>query len=176
MFDPNGLRDRYASLVRWNGLWCNYWTVTVPKVEDEGEKREEGDNLVPLETNMDGSSASVQSLTEADLAQEGESIGKDGEQKDSDKKDKENEKEKTKEKKKKKKPKSGRHFVVLPNGIGEFLGGVEKWEQVTIAGVDDEVAAHCGLFIRNQNLDYDGLVERVGKRIMRWCDEVKARS
>lgn len=64
----------------------------------------------------------------------------------------------------------GRHFIVLPTGLGQVLGGGEKWEKVLIGGVDDEVAAHCGLFIRGQNLDYDGLVSRVGNKIMGWCE------
>lgn len=62
------------------------------------------------------------------------------------------------------------HFVVLPTGLGERLGGLEKWEKVIIAGVGDEVAAHTGLFIKNQNLDYDKLVVRVGKKVLSWCE------
>ncbi|KAL1748002.1 hypothetical protein HDZ31DRAFT_30701 [Schizophyllum fasciatum] len=63
------------------------------------------------------------------------------------------------------------HFVVLPTGLGQILGGGEKWESVPIAGVDNEVAAHCGLFIRGQNLDYDGLVARVGRKVMEFCEK-----
>ena len=63
------------------------------------------------------------------------------------------------------------HFVVLPTGLGQILGGAEHWESVPIAGVDDEVAAHCGLFIRGQNLDYDGLLERVGRKVLEICDK-----
>ncbi|KAF8189101.1 hypothetical protein K438DRAFT_956244 [Mycena galopus ATCC 62051] len=68
------------------------------------------------------------------------------------------------------KDKPGHHFIVLPTGLGQVLGGGEKWEKVVIGGVDDEVAAHCGLFIRGQNLDYEGLIERVGKRVLGWCE------
>ncbi|KAJ4490331.1 hypothetical protein J3R30DRAFT_3653678 [Lentinula aciculospora] len=68
--------------------------------------------------------------------------------------------------------KAGRHFVVLPTGLGAILGGGDHWERVVIGGVDDEVAAHCGLFIPEQNLEYTKLVERVGLRIMEWCDKV----
>lgn len=64
----------------------------------------------------------------------------------------------------------GRHFIVLPTGLGQVLGGGERWEKVLIGGVQDEVAAHCGLFIRGQNLDYDGLVDRVGKKVLGWCE------
>ena len=48
---------------------------------------------------------------------------------------------------KSKKAKSERHFVVLPNGLGGVLGGFERWENVAIAGVEDEVNAHTGLII-----------------------------
>ncbi|KAJ7835983.1 hypothetical protein B0H13DRAFT_2678258 [Mycena leptocephala] len=68
------------------------------------------------------------------------------------------------------KGKPGHHFIVLPTGLGKILGGGEKWEKVVIGGVEDEVQAHCGLFIRGQNLDYDGLVERVGQRVLGWCE------
>lgn len=67
-------------------------------------------------------------------------------------------------------PKPGRHFIVLPTGLSQMLGGGENWEKVMISGVEDEVAAHCGLFIRGQNEDYDGLVERVGKKVLAWCE------
>ncbi|KAJ3893839.1 hypothetical protein GG344DRAFT_86973 [Lentinula edodes] len=72
----------------------------------------------------------------------------------------------------KEKAKGERHFVVLPTGLGAILGGGDHWEQVVIAGVDDEVAAHCGLFIPEQNIDYAKLVERVGLRIIEWCHKV----
>ncbi|KAJ7753888.1 hypothetical protein B0H14DRAFT_2979703 [Mycena olivaceomarginata] len=75
-----------------------------------------------------------------------------------------------KEDKARAKGKAGHHFIVLPTGLGQVLGGGEKWEKVVIGGVEDEVAAHCGLFLRGQNLDYDGLVERVGKRVLGWCE------
>ncbi|KIY49194.1 hypothetical protein FISHEDRAFT_41332 [Fistulina hepatica ATCC 64428] len=68
--------------------------------------------------------------------------------------------------------KPGRHFIVLPSGLGQVLGGADKWERVIIGGVDDEVNAHCGLFIRGKNPDYDGLVERVGQRVLSWCGKV----
>ncbi|KAG5644496.1 hypothetical protein DXG03_008323, partial [Asterophora parasitica] len=70
------------------------------------------------------------------------------------------------------KVKHGRHFIVLPTGLGQVLGGYDKWEKVLIGGVEDEVAAHCGLFIRSQNLDYDGLVERVGQKVLGWCETI----
>ncbi|KAJ7672380.1 hypothetical protein DFH06DRAFT_91764 [Mycena polygramma] len=70
------------------------------------------------------------------------------------------------------KGKPGHHFIVLPTGLGQILGGGDKWEKVVIEGCDDEVAAHCGLFIRGQNMDYEGLVERVGRRVLGWCETI----
>ncbi|KAG6910468.1 hypothetical protein DXG01_010393 [Tephrocybe rancida] len=77
-----------------------------------------------------------------------------------------------KEQKDKNKAKPGYHFIVLPTGLGQVLGGGENWEKVLIGGVEDEVAAHCGLFIRGQNLDYDGLVERVAQKVLGWCEDI----
>ncbi|TRM61051.1 hypothetical protein BD626DRAFT_502537 [Schizophyllum amplum] len=86
----------------------------------------------------------------------------------------EREKALTKEQKALTKEQKPRHFVVLPTGLGQILGGGERWESVPIAGVEDEVAAHCGLFIRGQNMDYDGLVARVGRKVMDWCETARA--
>ncbi|KAF5365189.1 hypothetical protein D9758_005348 [Tetrapyrgos nigripes] len=69
------------------------------------------------------------------------------------------------------KAKVGRHFIVLPNGLGSYLGGRDKWEQIVVGGVDDEVAAHTGLFIPSQNLDYEGLIERVSSKILGWLSD-----
>ncbi|KAF8189109.1 hypothetical protein K438DRAFT_956426 [Mycena galopus ATCC 62051] len=33
------------------------------------------------------------------------------------------------------KDKPGHHFIVLPTGLGQVLGGGEKWEKVVIGGV-----------------------------------------
>ena len=70
------------------------------------------------------------------------------------------------------KAKPERHFVVLPNGLGGVLGGFERWENVAIAGVEDEVNAHTGLFIPHHNLDYEALVTRVSTRILGWCEKL----
>lgn len=67
---------------------------------------------------------------------------------------------------------SKRHFVVLPDGLAEHLGGLERWERVEIAGVEDEVNAHLGLFIPGNNLDYEGLVVRIGEKILGWCEDL----
>ncbi|KIM42249.1 hypothetical protein M413DRAFT_444684 [Hebeloma cylindrosporum] len=77
-----------------------------------------------------------------------------------------------KQEEKARKAKTERHFVVLPNGLGGVLGGFEQWENVAIAGVDDEVNAHTGLFIPDHNLDYEALVARVSTRILGWCEKL----
>lgn len=151
MFDPLGLRERYAKLVDWkSGLWVNYWTMTISKSkvkdEDEGlvQQQEIAENdLALLKSGITEPSISSP-LQQARLKQE---IRKTKDQR-------------------------GRHFIVLPTGLGQILGGTDKWEKVLIEGVDDEVAAHCGLFIRGQNLDYEGLVDRVGRKVFGWCERL----
>jgi hypothetical protein len=80
------------------------------------------------------------------------------------------EKSKLKEKNKQEK---GKHFIVLPKGLGLVLGGMDKWEQVIIGGVEDEVSAHTGLFKPNENHGYEDLVERVEARILGWCENLR---
>jgi hypothetical protein len=54
------------------------------------------------------------------------------------------------------------HFITLP------WTSKERWLKVKVTGVEDEVAAHCGLFIRSQNLEYDDFVARVGRVVLGW--------
>lgn len=147
MFDPPGLRERYANLVEWKGgLWVNYWTQTRPKtprLSDSEDDVAENDAVL-LETGVVHTPP-------------------DRKKKDS-------------KKKKEKKPKPGKHFIVLPTGLGKLLGGDSNWERVLIEGVNDEVAAHTGLFIPGQNLDYQGLVERTGTKVLDWCEKIHNRS
>ncbi|PPQ82590.1 hypothetical protein CVT25_007104, partial [Psilocybe cyanescens] len=87
-------------------------------------------------------------------------------------KQEENAKAKATKQEKNNKLRTVRHFVVTPTGLGQVLGGLEKWENVPIAGVEDEVNAHTGLFIPSQNLDYEALVERVANKVMGWCERL----
>jgi len=57
---------------------------------------------------------------------------------------------------------SPQHFITLP------WSSKDRWLKVKITGVEDEVAAHCGLFIRGQNLQYDEFVARVGRVVLGW--------
>ena len=61
------------------------------------------------------------------------------------------------------KPFKSRHFIVLPWTMGY------RWQSVPIAGCDDEVAAHCGIFFPDQNLEYEKLLERVSTFVVTWC-------
>lgn len=66
--------------------------------------------------------------------------------------------------KKKTKSKSPQHFIVLP----WFLS--PHWVMVPVEKAHDEVAAHCGLFFRDQNLEYDAFVAKVGDIVLKWCN------
>jgi hypothetical protein len=54
------------------------------------------------------------------------------------------------------------HFITLP------WTSKDRWLRVKVAGVEDEVAAHCGIFIRSQNLQYEDFVARVGRVVLGW--------
>ncbi|KAK0447206.1 hypothetical protein EV421DRAFT_1789338 [Armillaria borealis] len=167
MFDPPELKARYTALVKWNsGLWVNYYTQTVPRVQEDGHVEEADNDVALLQTGMaETPSTTSPSTSVPELGPRTASETKAA------KKDDEKRKKKLKKQREKeaKKGKVARHFVVLPTGLGQILGGGEKWENVLIEGVKDEVGAHCGLFIRGQNLDYDGLVDRVSRKIVGWC-------
>ncbi|KAJ7178203.1 hypothetical protein C8R46DRAFT_1076096 [Mycena filopes] len=218
MFDPSGLKARYARLVAWpDGLWVNYWTQTPPRPPKEGNEKErkldkaadEADNdvallqtgmtsmstvesyataqtstspalssLAPSTASTPASPASPASPTSPTSPSDPKALAKAA--KAADKERRALEKARVKELKKMEKQQKqeqkrqqarpGHHFIVLPTGLGQILGGGDRWENVVIGGVEDEVAAHTGLFIRGQNLDYEGLVERVGRRVLGWCE------
>jgi len=208
MFDVPGLKERYARLVAWDGLWVNYWTETLPRKKVHGtvvtedvdekdihEERLRDNDVALLETGMAGPSTEERSAvdpvpehlpetpetptlvephTQAEIdAAESKATKKAEKARLKEEKSAEKAFKKQRDaalKAKKKEVIRPRHFIVLPTGLGRTLGGGDNWESVVIGGVQDEVAAHCGLFIRSQNLDYDGLVERVGKRVLAWCE------
>ncbi|KZO93433.1 hypothetical protein CALVIDRAFT_566439 [Calocera viscosa TUFC12733] len=53
------------------------------------------------------------------------------------------------------KPEEAHHFIVLPFGYKD----TREWVRVRVAGVPTEVEAHCGVFFRAENEEYDWLVE-----------------
>jgi len=209
MFDVPGLKERYARLVRWDGLWVNYWTETLPRRKTDGavvvetgseketyEERDRNNDAALLENGMtEPSTPTPKPLPLSDATSDAPSETPDtptieldkaaqkAERKAAEKAEKTRLKEEKNAEKALKKHREAemkakaiippRHFIVLPTGIGRVLGGSDKWESVIIGGVQDEVAAHCGLFIRGQNLDYDGLVERVGQRVLAWCEVIR---
>lgn len=185
MFDPLGLKSRYAHLVEWKGgLWVNYWTQTPPRlVQKQASSSNEIllDNDEALLTNGIISSGSSDGLGTPDGGELQQSSSQPAEiprPQDTPKQNKQAGKSKVKRKNKQEKGqelKSGKHFIVLPVGVGRILGGIDKWEQVLVGGVEDEVSAHTGLFMPNRNLDYEGLVERVEAKILDWCENLSER-
>ena len=195
MFDPLGLKSRYAHLVEWQGgLWVNYWTQTIPRpVQNQPMSGQSSHITVQSVTSKETLLANDNALLmngiipsdvpdgppEAAFGDQfsNPSIHSSSSQstspQDTTKQMKQAGKSKLKEKTKQEKPKVGQHFIVLPKGLGAVLGGIDKWEQVLIGGVEDEVSAHTGLFKPHENLDYEGLLERVQARILGWCEDLK---
>ncbi|KZT22741.1 hypothetical protein NEOLEDRAFT_1097190 [Neolentinus lepideus HHB14362 ss-1] len=164
MFDPVGLRDRYRALETWNGLWVNYWTETVPKpgVPPPTEASKENEDAA-----LELTTAEIGGLS-SELGDEAAPLTKETEMartKQLQKAEKELKKQRERERKAME-PRPARHFIVLP---GAFNGKARhKWLKVPIAGAEDEVQAHCGLFIRGTNLEYDSFVDRVGDLLKSW--------
>ncbi|KAH8109003.1 hypothetical protein DFH11DRAFT_979510 [Phellopilus nigrolimitatus] len=185
MFDPAGLTSRYQLLERWDGRWVNVWTQTVAtgKEEEAGEGEEkEGE-----EDGKEGVHPETDALPSntADLAQFAEPDATPASERAQAKARKDAEKALRKQRAQERKRggvRPARHFIVLPHAraapadarppLLHHFGSRDKWVGVTIKGVEDEVAAHCGLFIRSQNVDYDQLVERVGGIVEGWCQEL----
>ena len=178
MFDPLGLKTRYAHLVEWQGgLWINYWTQTVPRHVQNQSASGEGSHITmqtsTTESLLDNDNAllvnGIISSSDVDEHTTSEGAMSQTTPQDIEKQIRQAEK-KAKHKDKKEK---GKHFIVLPRGLGHVLGGVDRWERVIIGGVGDEVSAHTGLFKPDQNLGYEDLVERVESRILRWCEDLR---
>lgn len=173
MFDPSGLKTRYTRLVAWEsdgGLWANYWTHTVQHTSDEPSVTSDStssflDNDEALRVNgmLPSAAASDYSLppTPSSSSAQSSSGSEDKHSDDS--------LHKHRTLRKNKKEYRGRHFVVLPHGLGNFLGGMNKWEKVPIAGVEDEVDAHTSIFMPQKNLEYDAFVRRVAEKVLGWC-------
>ncbi|CAE6469591.1 unnamed protein product [Rhizoctonia solani] len=60
---------------------------------------------------------------------------------------------------------SPNNFIVLPK-----RGTDHQWIRVPVVGAEDEIAAHCGLFFRDENPGYQQLVEDVGNIIRGFWD------
>jgi hypothetical protein len=153
MFDPSGLKERYAKLVAWKeGMWINYWTTTT--ISTSSEEGWEPGQLAYNDRGLveSGIIASAPRSPSRLIDEEWASHI-----------------EKSDEALKKKR---GHHFIVLPTGLGRVLGGERCWEKVVIQGAEDEVAAHTSVFERERNLNYDALLGRVGMRIIQLCKDL----
>ncbi|CAE6427969.1 unnamed protein product [Rhizoctonia solani] len=60
---------------------------------------------------------------------------------------------------------SPHHFIVLPRE-----GTDQNWVRIPVAGADSEVTAHCGLFFREENHEYDRMVSDVGNIVRSFWD------
>jgi len=179
MFDPLGLKSRYAHLAEWQGgLWVNYWTQTVPRpVQNQPPSGQSShitmQTVTSRETLLDNDNALLVNGIISSGIGDGSPSSSSEPTSQVAPQDSAKQAEKNKEKNKQEKPRVGRHFIVLPRGLGIALNGIDKWEQVLIGGVEDEVSAHTGLFKPDENLDYEGLLERVQARILDWCETLK---
>lgn len=183
MFDPNGLNERYRNLERWDGKWINYWTQTVASDGDINEAATK-EPLVgkSLPMNTADLPFSEDSGTAPQTSELAKLAGKEREKQEKaalkERKAAEKALRKQRERERKREePRPARHFIVLPRLSGStssalHFGSRERWENVTIAGVEDEVGAHCGLFIPTQNLDYTAFVERVADAVVGWCEHL----
>ncbi|KAF8575267.1 hypothetical protein K439DRAFT_1623720 [Ramaria rubella] len=216
MFDPKGLRARYAALVAWKGEWVAFWTETEPpqvllerrseveaaedkeqqmKEDAEGEEHATASlgRLLEVDASVH-SSASISSYSStpsssttdithpsssdlspppsprpfdpkvASKANKEHAKAIKAQQKQHAKALKVKQKEHAKELKTLRKQHnihSPHHFVVRP-------AGSQRWERVAVRGAKDEVEAHCGLFLRRLNWDYEVFVGRVAEVVERW--------
>ncbi|KZT53638.1 hypothetical protein CALCODRAFT_500892 [Calocera cornea HHB12733] len=60
------------------------------------------------------------------------------------------------------KPEEPHHFIVLPFGYKDQ----KEWVRVRVAGVPSEVEAHCAIFFRGQNEEYEWLVGDCADRVV----------
>lgn len=182
MFDLPGLKTRYTELERWNGgKWVNLWTEVPARSGSDGKKDEHGDEEVKAEASgvIPHSTSEMPTMVEGEAEAAKESGDAQAQAAEARKQAsaslrKQREREHTH-------PSScsrpARHFIVLPHAhnaltgtaaAGIHFGSREKWEKVVIENVEDEVAAHTALFNRSQNINYDELVEKVGRLIVQW--------
>lgn len=73
-----------------------------------------------------------------------------------------------KEEAEKDKPCTPRHFIITPR---DRAASRTRWEKVAVAGSPSEVDAHCGIFFREKNWEYDGFVERVAQWVQELCEK-----
>ncbi|EJD08409.1 uncharacterized protein FOMMEDRAFT_151266 [Fomitiporia mediterranea MF3/22] len=175
MFDPPGLRERYMALERWKGNWVNFWTEVPSRgIDKESDADQENPDDSGGEANTFSGALPNNTADFALIANAGEKASDHASAKQRKAAGKALRKERAKEQDQSKGKAStarpARHFIVLPHRRDACsdtfrFGSREQWERVPICAVDDEVGAHCGLFIRMQNPEYEKLVERVRSAI-----------
>lgn len=164
MFDPPELLDRYHRLLKWNGRWLNYWTETVGDEGAEAIQRHDSNHSGVVPSSTADLEPVQRASSEASSSTEIENFG-DDDHKELMKHQKEIQEQRAYENDHKKRP--PRHFIVLP---GKDVR--DTWEKVKIKHAEDEVQAHCGLFIQQLNDEYEMLVSRVAGLIDYWCKDV----
>lgn len=167
MFDPPELLDRYSRLRKWNGRWLNYWTETVGDEGIEAIQRNDSSHsgIIP---NSTADFELIQRVSsEASSNSDMEDMGERNHN-EMMKLQKDLREQRVYENTHKKRP--PRHFIVLP---GKEVRN--SWEKVKIRHAEDEVQAHCGLFIQRLNDEYEMLVSRVAGLVDYWCKDVGSR-
>lgn len=171
MFDPQGLVERYRALEGWEGDWVNYWTETAAAV---GAKEREGDGK-----EQEGEEAKAVKNDEAKDKKKHKSkqtnpprhfivlpstsgLSLVGFLPSSSSSPSSSSNLKPKAKPKPTPTRSQSLSVRLSPTTSH------NWELVRIPGAEDEVQAHCGLFIRQLNTEYELFVQRVAGRVGEW--------
>lgn len=196
MFDPAGLRSRYSQLEQWGeGKWVNLWTEVParmklgsesPPVNNTSPKRDVSSDTAYFDesaSSIPSNTAEIPEMIEAD-AEMSQGHGKDSSQIQIEAKEHRKQlsarlrRERESERSHPSSSRPARHFIVLPHARGARTGSAaagfhfgsrERWERVEIEGAEDEVGAHTGIFMREVNIRYEELVERVGRVVMGWC-------
>jgi len=176
MFEPHELLLRYKALEIWDKPWINYWTITVERPISSGRSTpthssshssslsevtmidppkpiEEYSSIGDLYTDMNESRSELP-ITVHQGAVERSSPGSLHSPSPS-----------STSSMARRKPTKARQFITVPPSKTPYSS---RWESVQIGGVKDEVGAHCGIFIRGQNLEYEQFVKRVADRVYSW--------
>ena len=171
MFDPSGLRERYTTLENWDRPWVNFWTETtsqgnaIEPEENTGKISDDVQNEMLPDNTTD-----IVRLAEAHQLRSSEAYAHAKATEKAVLKERDAERDA-------KKPRPARHFIVLPHfrdvrSNSWHFGSGENWECIQISNASDEVEAHCGLFIRDLNPNYDLLLNRVADIVEGWCSNL----
>ena len=184
MFDPPGLRSRYAELERWNGgKWVNFWTEVPARSDPNSTSKDSSEHNDDVEASVEASNIIPHNTAEIPAMAEADTEDRNGHAQSQASEERKQasvtlRRQREHERAHPACSRPARHFIVLPHARGArtgtsaaglHFGSREKWEKVEIDGVEDEVSAHTGLFIRARNTRYDELVRRVAGLVAAWC-------